>query len=241
MATTQRIQQGDSPFKNMEHCGTKYWEKRWEIKATGFHIDNVHPMLVKHFTQLTDHKAKILVPLCGKTVDMIWLASNGHQVIGVEYVQSPVEEFFAENKIDYTTRQVNDFKLYESADKSIRIYNGDFFKFTVDYEGPIELVWDRASFVALTPSLRQNYARQIQSLLSDKFNYLMDTFEFDERIFPGPPHSVNFAEVKQLYGTKCKIEEIDFKMVLSGFPKNLCEKLSGENAAIEKVLFLTNV
>ena len=37
------------------------------------------------------------MPLCGKSLDMVWLAAQGHEVLGVELAPLAVEQFFAEN------------------------------------------------------------------------------------------------------------------------------------------------
>ena len=44
----------------------------------------------------------ILVPLCGKSKDLIWLQKHFHQVIGVELVPQAVKVFFEENQITPT-------------------------------------------------------------------------------------------------------------------------------------------
>ena len=36
--------------------------------------------------------AAVLVPLCGKSLDLVWLAEQGHAVIGVELAEAFVKE-----------------------------------------------------------------------------------------------------------------------------------------------------
>ena len=45
----------------------------------------------------------IFVPLCGKTLDLIWLNEKGHTVMGCELSEVAAKQFFEENKIPYST------------------------------------------------------------------------------------------------------------------------------------------
>jgi thiopurine S-methyltransferase len=77
-----------------------FWLERWEKKEIGFHKTEVNPslLLVKdHFN--IQKKQTVFVPLCGKSVDMLWFVEQGLQVIGVELSPIGVEEFVKENKI----------------------------------------------------------------------------------------------------------------------------------------------
>jgi hypothetical protein len=40
------------------------------------------------------------------------LASMGHTVIGIEFVQEAVEQFFQEQNIKYSVKVVDEFKLF---------------------------------------------------------------------------------------------------------------------------------
>lgn len=39
----------------------------------------------------------VLVPLCGKSVDLRYLYDLGHTVIGIEAIEAAAEQFFLEN------------------------------------------------------------------------------------------------------------------------------------------------
>jgi hypothetical protein len=43
---------------------------------------------------------------------MAWLASMGHTVVGIELAESALVQFFQEQKIAYTVKQTEDFKVY---------------------------------------------------------------------------------------------------------------------------------
>ena len=71
-------------------------------------------MLVKHLEKLTMNRENLrfFFPLCGKALDMAWLASLGHMIVGVEFVQDAIEEFFKENNLSFKLEQIDNFKLY---------------------------------------------------------------------------------------------------------------------------------
>ena len=73
-----------------------FWAGRWEEGMTGFHEGRVNPNLAKYFERVgAGSDAHVLVPLCGKAVDVMWLAERVGRVTGVEFVEQAVLEFFA--------------------------------------------------------------------------------------------------------------------------------------------------
>ena len=40
------------------------------------------------------------------------LTSLGHTVVGIEFVETAIEEFFAENNIKFNVKTVDDFKVF---------------------------------------------------------------------------------------------------------------------------------
>lgn len=84
------------------------WLERWKIGETGWHKPTPNPSLIKHVHELrcdpvnTKREAgssppTIIVPLCGKTLDMVWLYERGWNVIGIELVSQAITEFFQSN------------------------------------------------------------------------------------------------------------------------------------------------
>lgn len=57
------------------------WIKRWEnkTKIIRWQLNDVHPFIIKYAPSPTTH-ARVLVPLAGKTVDLLWLFEKGFQV-----------------------------------------------------------------------------------------------------------------------------------------------------------------
>ena len=75
-----------------------FWLERWREGRIGFHREEVMPLLVQHWPALAVPAGRrVFVPLAGKTLDMIWLAAQGHPVLGAELSPLAVQQFFEEN------------------------------------------------------------------------------------------------------------------------------------------------
>ena len=119
-----------------------FWHNRWENELTGFHLNEVNPHLKANWSLLKLEKnSRIFVPLCGKTLDLIWLAEQGFQVVGVELSVLAAEAFFAENNLAAQQSQVDDFTLWQS--ENISIFCGDFFNLSTNILGEIDAVYDK--------------------------------------------------------------------------------------------------
>ena len=80
------------------------WYRRWchsDGPKTGWHLSQPNPALVRHldaFLGKEKSQHNILIPLCGKSVDISYLASLGHNVTGVEGVREAIQIFNKESK-----------------------------------------------------------------------------------------------------------------------------------------------
>ena len=50
------------------------WEDKWATNKIGFHIPAVNPNLEQWYHKLAadDKPVSFLIPLCGKSLDMVW-------------------------------------------------------------------------------------------------------------------------------------------------------------------------
>ena len=81
-----------------------FWHQRWAERRLGFHQVKVNSRLKKFwraFAAEAEPGATVLAPLCGKSLDLLWLARAGHHVIGVEVSAVACRDFFAENGLRY--------------------------------------------------------------------------------------------------------------------------------------------
>jgi thiopurine S-methyltransferase len=139
----------------------------------------------------------VLVPLCGKSEDLAYLAAHGHEVIGVELVETAVREFFAEHDITPHVEDRGPFVAFTAG--AITVLAGDFFATTPELVGHVDSIYDRAALIALPPPLRARYVPQLRTIAPRAERILLVTLEYPEGTMDGPPFSVDEAEVRALY------------------------------------------
>lgn len=186
-----------------------FWIKAWDEGRTNFHRTQVNEKLVQFFPQLNPKEGQeVLVPLCGKTKDLIWLKNLKLNVHGVELYEEPVKAFFQENGMpSVEIKKDSNFTHYHS--QSIMISAGDFFK--LDALNKYDFIYDRASLVALPKEMRVNYAEVITKALKPGGKYLLISYEYDQSKLDGPPFSVDENEVYSLYKKNFDIKLVETK------------------------------
>ncbi len=184
-----------------------FWHARWRDNEIGFHQDDINPHLQRYWSQLgATAGARVLVPLCGKSRDMLWLAGEGFRVLGVEVSPIAVAAFFADNGLRPTSTEDTRF-IRRQADE-ITLIEGDFFALARADVAPLDAVYDRASLIALPPEMRQKYAKQMAALLPSGVPVLLITLDYPQSQMDGPPFSVGAAEVERLFGRTFTIETL---------------------------------
>ena len=169
-----------------------FWHDIWTERKIGFHRPDVHPMLRAHWQSLGCDARKVLVPLAGKTLDMRWLADQGHLVNGVELDERAIQEFFSEWGREPDGGERPDGLTAWRAD-GVELAAGDFFDFQP--EASFHVFYDRAALIALPESTRDRYLRRLASLVAPRARGLLITFEYPDEQLDGPPFPVRRAEL----------------------------------------------
>jgi len=189
-----------------------FWHNRWKNNLTGFHLDEVNLHLKENWAALNlKQGARVFVPLCGKSLDLIWLANQGYKVVGIELSRLAVEAFFTENNLKVERTHVAGLEYWQS--ENISLFCGDFFALTAETLGQIDAVYDRASLIALPQAMRQDYAAKLTELAQSAPKLLV-TLEYDQSKMDGPPFSVSEDEVRALYQANYQIKQLSAQDVL---------------------------
>ncbi len=185
----------------------KFWLERWRLNQIGFHQTEHNPALKRHWSQLgIPAGARVFVPMCGKSLDMRWLAEGGASVVGVELAPLAVQAYFAEAGEPYEIEQIGDFRCYLG--RSATIYCGDVFDLTARELAGVAAVFDRGALVALPVDPRRRYVDHLLRILPVGTVILLLTVEYDQNLVAGPPHAVHPDEVHALYAERCRIERL---------------------------------
>lgn len=177
-----------------------FWQQRWQQNQIGFHQGEVNPYLRQYWGALgVPAPARVLVPLCGKSLDLLWLTQQGYQVEGVELSELAVRAFFDEQGLTPRQTQHGEWQVWESG--QLRLWCGDFLHLNAAQLGPIDAVYDRAALIALPPVMRQAYARHLQTLVG-VVPHLLITLEYPQAKMDGPPFSVEQTEIEALFAER---------------------------------------
>lgn len=182
-----------------------FWRDRWQEGKIGFHEGKPNSFLEKHVAMLGE-RARVFVPLCGKTEDLAFLAKTGHQVVGIELVESALRDFFKEHSLEPDVTKDDRFVTFRK--DAYTLFAGDYFALHATDLGPATAAYDRAAIVAMPPDLRARYVDHLRVILPRGARILTVTFEYDESKFSGPPFSVSEKNLRELYAG-ATIEPID--------------------------------
>lgn len=181
-----------------------YWLSRWNKGHTGFHMEKGYPGLTIYWPSLPiPSNPIVLIPLAGKSADIKWIADRAQKVICSEISTIAIEQFFENYEMEYSKTRFVSFEIYRS--QNIEFWCGDFMKLPPDRIGDIDLIYDKASIVALPEKMRIPYSIKLISLTTDKTKILMHLLNYDGSEMSGPPFSVDQTEIKRLFSKKFDI------------------------------------
>ncbi len=170
-----------------------FWTNKWKKNEIGFHQKEFNKHVVKYIKKISSKDKSCFVPLCGKSKDIIYLSKYFDTVSGVEFVDKAIREFYKENNL--TPAQFG--SKYSCG--NISLYNEDILAF--NHDNSFDVIFDRASLIALPQYVRKNYFKKIKSLSENKGSkILLISIEYnDPKEKLGPPFSVSNYEIKKNY------------------------------------------
>jgi len=178
------------------------WIERWQIGRTGWHEPDGNRNLRKHWRA---QGKRVLVPLCGKTPDLIWLEEQGNEAVGVELSDIAAQAFFEEHGLAYE-RSEGTLTEYRAIERRITIYCGDYFEFR---ETGFDGHYDRGALVAMSADLRPRYVAHTSARLNDDAEQLVITVNYDQAVCDGPPFSISESEMHDYWPTLTAVATID--------------------------------
>jgi thiopurine S-methyltransferase len=210
-----------------------FWRERWQNEEIGFHQPEAHDMLQRHWprTQL-GAGAQVFVPLCGKSLDMVWLAEQGHRIVGAELSEIAIDAFFAERGLEPEVRTVGSLVVKSAG--AYELWCGDIFAMTPDALAGVGAVYDRAALVAFPPELQVRYAAKLKELLPAAAPILLVALDYAQEKMAGPPFAVPRARVDRFFSGRYDIAELESRDALDSNPRFRQRGLS----ALEETAYL---
>ncbi|MGE4335802.1 MAG: thiopurine S-methyltransferase [Pigmentiphaga sp.] len=190
-----------------------FWLERWREGRIGFHQAQVTPALREQWPRLAlPAETRVFVPLCGKSLDLLWLAEQGHSVLGVELAEEAAEAFFAEQGLAAEREDTAEGVRYRSG--PIEILCGDIFQVAAATWANCRGVFDRAALIALPPGMRAAYCRQVYGHLAPGYRGVLLTLDYPQELKAGPPFSVPDGDVRALLAGLAEPELLGRRNVL---------------------------
>jgi thiopurine S-methyltransferase len=220
MGPQKQVQLTGGSTESKRRIGMKaeFWHERWEKNEIGFH----QPSFNEHMQAFTGRLGiaagvHVLVPLCGKSLDMLWLAGQGYRVTGIELSERAARDFFEENALDHEKLRRAGVTVYRG--QQIEIWCTDFFELRREDIPRIDAVYDRAALIALPPEMRTVYADHLAGLVRGGVPVLMITLDYPKEEMKGPPFSVTRSEVEDLFSRSFSIQFLKADERLSEEPR----------------------
>ena len=183
-----------------------YWEGVWRNDELGFHQPQVNRNFQSFWQRLElAPDSRVFVPLCGKSLDMDWLLSEGHEVIGADLSAKAQQEYLVTH--DEPIRYNQDNQLKFAWQGRLLFVAGDILHMEPEMLRSVDAVYDRAALIALTPAARQNYALFLAHSLKPSAKMLLITRQAPEEQLV-PPFNVTATDLDNLYASNFRIEHL---------------------------------
>lgn len=195
------------------------WLQAWRDQRTDFHQEKVNPLLIRFWPDLElAQGSRVFVPLCGKSLDILWFARQGYNVIGVELSSIAVLDFFQQNDLCPVKRQYGDFTLWEYG--RIKILCGDYFSLSKENIGQVDMVYDRAALTALPEDIHRPYVAQLRRIVPEAAKIFLLTIE-DAGEYESLEQALNVgAEITALYTEDFEIDLAHVESVYEPDPES---------------------
>ena len=168
-----------------------FWEERYKKNQTNWDTKSANPV----FAELIDdnnftNKGKILIVGCGKGYDAVLAAEKGYDVTAIDFSLTAVE--YAE-------------QLAIQKELNIKFLIEDIFTLNKDYVESFDIVYEYATYCAINPERRKEFAIKISSLIKKGGRLIAILFPVDKRD-GGPPFSVDIQEFYKNFSEHLQLE-----------------------------------
>ncbi|AUN98197.1 hypothetical protein C0V70_08780 [Bacteriovorax stolpii] len=206
----------------------EFWSDVWKEGVIRFHQKDYNQAMVHFFRDIDLKNKTVLIPLAGKTNDILFFLEKGAHVTAIEFYEGAVMAFFNENNIPFTKKD------HTYSGQNITFYAGDFF----DYKNhiPFDVMYDRASQVVFNQENRPAYYAHMSTLIDKHTILFLGAIDHQGPHDYGPPFKISPEEVMSAY----KNMGIFLEMVSSQM-NAASEKMQAVGIEEVQTYFLSNI
>ena len=145
-----------------------------------FTLPDVNPNLLQHLHLLAPERpSTILVPLCGRSVDLAYLAERKHSVVGIDAVAEPLRRIASDFGGGFEPISQTDGMSSFSCRRlpSLTLIHGDVFALlekVPELRGACDGVWDRGGLTSIGGPSRARYLRILADSLKPGGGLLLE-------------------------------------------------------------------
>lgn len=169
----------------------EFWSQVWDEGTIRFHQNSYNTEMIKYFKDVDLKDKTVLIPLAGKTKDILFFLEKGALVTAIEFCEPAIISFFEENNMAYKKHGYSFF-----AD-NLTFHAMDFFDFNT--EKPFDVLFDRASQVVFNKTERPRYFQHMSKLIDQNSMLLLFSIDHDGSFEYGPPHKIPKEEIITAY------------------------------------------
>ncbi len=163
------------------------WEKRWQDGETRWAHEKQDLFLFENFDRLQPSLSgpEVFIPLCGDSPAVPFFLRRGLRVTALEYASEAL------SALEKRLKQEN------APTEKLTLVQKDLF----DYEATIQfdLVYDRASLVAIHPALRSYYFSTLNAVTKKGSHYLVEAYSAGDYQAKEPPYPIEPHEIESLF------------------------------------------
>ncbi len=209
------------------------WKAKWKRNDISFHQPVINPLLQQYLSTLNLYAGdRLLIPLCGKSVDMDWLSQSGFRVTGIEISEIAIKAYFDALQVSPAKQRHGCFTRWSY--QNVEIWCGDIFDLTMMDLSNIKVLYDNASLTAFPADDRIQYIRHFSDNLPHDCQILLITDETPDDQQFNSVMTID-SEVSALYSTDYQIELLHGKNCIKKDPAN---PLAPEQPMQEKVYLI---
>lgn len=204
----------------------------WKRDDIQFHQSTFSPLLEQYLPKLNLSAGdSILVPLCGKSLDMDFLTDSGYHVVGIELSKIAIQAYFDARNV--TPKREKKDKFIRWWHKDTEIWCGDIFNLTSDDIGHVNTLYDCTSLTALPFETRPRYVQHFYERLAQPSQIILITTESADTRQNNSSATID-SEVQSLYEKYYQIELLHGKNSIRQDP----EHPGGADRPMEEKVYL---
>lgn len=175
-----------------------HWLDAWNRGLTPWSDPGINQYLRDNLAKLRlTTGCTILVPMCGDSADMVWLAEQGHNVVGIDISHLAIESFFSQATIAYN--KIGNVYTSKNTPLNITIINENIFNTELLSTFSFDAIYDKGALVTVPHKHKPKYILRMHKLAPRAKILLITAYYRQAPGYGAPPFLESVESVQSLY------------------------------------------